>query len=136
MSKKQRIGSLSRNWLDKIDREEIEQEELIQRWKHPALAGYEGLLAYTELYRRELRNKRRPKTVPLKKNTPGKIIPDVSFDDMIINMISNHSDKGLCSLLIQPWIQEHYYGKDINSIRGLAEYLNIPKSTLHFLLRR
>ncbi len=136
MSKKPRTRSWSKNLLDKYSKEEIEQEELIQRWKNPNMIGYEGALAYIALYYRSEKEEKLPKMVRLKKNTPGVITSDVSFDDLIMEALNKHSDKGLCSLLIQPWIQEYYYGNDIASIRELARYLNIPKSTLHHLLHR
>lgn len=126
---------LSKNWYEKLSPEEIQQEELIQAWEKPDLEGYEGLLAYNELLFKDSKDSRL-KTVELKKNTPGVLTPDVSFDAQIVEVLDcvPESIRGYCSVLIQGCIQEGYYGQRVDSIRSLAKLLRLPKSSMHYFL--
>lgn len=137
--KKERIQKIVfENWLDKLSDGEVEQEELIQIWQNPDLEGYQGLLSYNEfLYRYYKDSKLSLKTVPLKKNTPAKdagvFISSKSIADVI-----NKFDitlRGKISIIIQPVIEEYFYGNKINSIRQLSKKLNIGKSHLHRLIK-
>ena len=120
---------VSKNWFSKLPREEIEQEELIQLWKHPDLIGYQGLLAYKELYYTE-RNKNKSE-VPLKKNTPAKSAGVSILEYNIFDFLDSYNEhlRGKVCLLLQGALESLIYGKDIKSIRDISKKLNVSKSS-------
>jgi len=120
---------VSKNWWYKISKEEIEQEELIQLWKHPDLEGYQGLLAYKELYYTE-RNKNRSE-IPLKKNTPAKSAGVSILEYNLFDFLDCYSEnlRGKVSLLLQGVLENLIYGTDIQSIRDLSKKLKVSKSS-------
>jgi len=136
--KKRRIAKfLLKNWLSKIDRDEVEQEELIIAWKYPDLIGYQGILAYNELFYKSYNEQVvSNKTVSLKKNIPAKVTGIFSFDQ-VINLLNEYNsiDKGKISFLIQPALQDILYGKDTYAVRDLAKEMRVSKSTLSRNLR-
>lgn len=60
----------------------------------------------------------------------------MSIEDKILEILSDYNsiDKGKISLLLQPVIAELVDGKDIGSVRKLAEELGISKSSLSRIL--
>lgn len=127
----------SNNWFTKLSSEEIEQEELIQVWQNPDLEGYQGLLSYNEfVYKCYKDKKQNIKTVPLKKNTPAKVAGVCLSSNDIIEVLNKFdlNIRGKISIIIQPIIQEYFYGNNITSIRKLSKKLNITKSQLHRLI--
>lgn len=130
--------SLLNKWYSKLDKEEVTQEELIQVWQNPDLEGYQGLLAFNELFYKEYKEKKiNVKTVPLKKNTPAKEAGVDLLARHIVDIINSFdiSIRGRISILIQPILNEIYYGKNLYSIRRLSKELNITKSSLARLIK-
>lgn len=120
----------SRKWFSKLSREEVEQEELIQKWQQPELIGYEGLLAYIELNNQEsIKNKSESQ---LKKNTPANSAGVSILDIDLIEFLSEFpvEERGRVCILIQGVLKELIDGKNINSIRKLAAELKVSKSSL------
>jgi hypothetical protein len=131
--------NISNNWLNKIDPEEIKQEELIQAWKNPESVGYEGILSLYALYIRYKKEKKiQDKTIRLKKNTPDKKSGVLSFDFILWDYLLSvpKENRGLFCIVIQPFLQSIYYGKSINSIEKQSSHLGVSKSSLGRLLKK
>lgn len=137
-SRDQTLKKLLNKWYSKLSKEEIIQEELIQAWQNPDLEGYQGLLAFNEFFYKEYKDsKTNIKTVQLKKNTPAKKAGvDILAKD-IVELINSFdiSIRGKISILIQPILNEVYYGKNLYSIRKLSKELNVSKSSLLRLIK-
>lgn len=134
----QTLKILLNKWYSKLNKEEVTQEELIQVWQNPDLEGYQGLLAFNELFYKDYKEKKTGiKTVPLKKNTPAKKAGVDLLAKDIVDIINSFdiSIRGRISILIQPILNEIYYGKNIYSIRKLSKELNITKSSLARLIK-
>lgn len=137
---KRQARSLSKNWYNKYSEEEIKQEELIQAWKSPDLIGYEGLLAYNQLfYNAYKETKSMIKTVKLKKNIPDDLTSGISsicsFNDELLDFV-NQFDLALrarITILLQGCINEIYTGIESTSFRQLSSLTNISKSALQRL---
>jgi len=138
ISRDQTLKKLWNKWYSKFSPEEIKQEELIQVWQNPDLEGYQGLLAFNELFYKEYKEKKlNVKTVQLKKNTPAKHAGVLLLAKDIVEIINSFdiSIRGKISILIQPVLNEVYYGKNLYSIRKLSRELNVSKSSLLRLIK-
>jgi hypothetical protein len=91
------VKFLSPTWWESLTEEEVEQEELIQLWRHPELAGHEGLLAYCELLYKAYKEGRikdaeekmmRPEASQTSREAPrGEVLLDPN-DDVLIKLTS------------------------------------------------
>jgi hypothetical protein len=138
MTQKRISKSQLKKWYSKLDKEEVEQEELIQVWKNPDLKGYQGLLAYNELFYKEYKNiKGNIKTVSLKKNTPAKQAGVTILTSIIIDFLKefDYEDRSKINIMLLPVIKEYTEGKNIYSIRKLAKEIGIKKSSLNEMIQ-
>ena len=132
------LDKLSKNWLSRLDPEEVKQEELIQAWKNPDIDGYQGLAAFKELLFRLCKESSiSSKHVTLKKNTPDKNSGVRPTTNILYDYLLSipQEDRGLFCVAIQPFLQEIYYGNSIPSIELQSKYMGISKSSLGRLLK-
>lgn len=136
MSKYKRVQkTLSKRWLDKIPKEEIEQEELIQLWSNPDLEGYQGLAAFRNLmYAQYKENQVSSRLETLKKNTPAKPA-GASYSLLEYDYLYSNKHRGVMSFIMQPYLQALYHGEDISSIAIFADKYGISKSNLGRFLK-
>lgn len=132
MKRKKTSKIASKNWFNKLSKEEIAQEEQIQLWKNPELEGYQGILAYGELYSQKVKEQKLPKYVPLKKNTPANSAGVFISNDILLEFINqfDESDRSKICIVLQSYINNIYYGTDLKSIRDQAEEMKVSKSNL------
>lgn len=131
--KRKKISKIqSKNWFNKLNKEEVIQEEQIQLWKHPELEGYQGILAYVELYSQKVKEEQSPKYLPLKKNTPANSAGVFISNDILLEFINQfeESDRSKICIILQPYMDHIYYGKDLKSIREQAKEMQVSKSSL------
>lgn len=133
------LSKLSSNWLDKLDPEEVEQEELIQAWKDPDMEGYQGMSAFRVLLLAQCKeDKIKDKTESLKKSTPDKRAGVLSLDAVIYDYMLSipEEERGLYCLVIQPLLQSLYYGVEMQTLERHSKYLGVSKSGLGRLYKK
>ena len=130
---------LPKNWFKKYSAEELEQEALICKWNLPSIDGYEGLLAYNNLFFESYKiYKVNVKTTELKKNIPDEltsgILDSSSFNEEVLNFVNKFDiqTRGKVCIAIQGIISEVYEGGG-SSIRSISELLGVSKSSIHRL---
>lgn len=136
---KRPVKFLPKNWFSKYSTEELEQEALICKWNLPSIEGYEGLLAYNNLFFESYKlAKINVKTTKLKKNIPDELTSGIfdssSFNEEVINFVNKFDiqTRGKVCIAIQGVISEIYEGGE-SSIRSISELLGVSKSALHRL---
>lgn len=137
MRRQKRIAKfLSKNWYSKYQPEEIDQEEQIQLWQNPDLAGYEGLLSYCSLFYNAYKDQDKIKTIPLKKNMPGKLPGIMSYSEyvnLVQEVLQELEPKSVACVLIQGCIANFLYGKEDLDVTALAKYLRLSRTYLYRL---
>lgn len=125
----QKLETLSSNWLADLDREIVEQEELIQAWKHPDNDGYQGMLAFrTLLY--ELMRENEHSHESISENTPGDAGVS-SLYQAALDMISDarEDEKAYLCLLLSPLIKGEVYGEKEETIEARSSKVGDSKSS-------
>jgi len=132
MKRKKTSKIPSKNWFNKLSKEEVGQEEQIQLWKNPELEGYQGIIAYGELYNQKIKEENLPKYTSLKKNTPANPAGVFISNDILLEFINqfDESDRSKICIVLQSYINNIYYGTDLKSIRDQAEEMKVSKSSL------
>lgn len=127
------LNNLSSNWLNSVDPEEVDQEELIQAWKDPDMEGYQGMAAFRVLLYKECKEADiEYQTTTLKKNTPDKNSGVLSLQFLIEEYLLSipQEERGLACLVVQPLLQSTYYGKEIQTLDRHSEHLGVSRSGL------
>ena len=119
---------LSTSWLSKVDKEEVTQQELIERWAHPDQEGYEGILAYKELLSQVI------------KETKDKVAAYISEQDIeksILEYIVTLplSKRGEATLGLGRFLRKQILKERLMSEREFSKKIGLSKSALNRLVK-
>lgn len=119
---------LSTNWLTKLDKQEVSQQELIERWSHPDQEGYEGILGYRELLKQVL------------KDTKEKVITyikDSDIEESILEYITALplNKRGKATIALGRFLRKQILKERLASEREFSKKIGLSKSALNRLVK-
>ena len=127
-SKKEAQKILSTSWLRKVDKEEISQQELIEKWLHPDQEGYEGILGYKELLKQVLAE------------TKSKLVDYIKEKDIeesileyIITLPLNK--RGKATIAFGRFLRKQILKERLKSEREFSKKIGLSKSALNRLVK-
>ena len=115
--------TLSKRFLS--NSQEIEQEEMIQAWKHPTEDGYQGLYSFNSLVF-SLYKELKLKYVSLPDDLEASKIVSNNYHLDILKYLGSTE----ASLLASSVLHNYFFGENNNTIREIAKKHNISKSYL------
>ena len=119
---------LSTHWLSKVDKGEITQQELIERWANPDQKGYEGVLAYKELLGQAIKDiKDKVATYISEKDIEKSIL------DYIVTLPLNK--RGKATLGLGRFLRKQILKERLMSEREFSKKIGLSKSALNRLVK-